>query len=208
MADHVQGSRRQSTLEASSSGRKEMGIRSWYLEVRMWNAIRWVFWLPVSPAPVPAPICTAVYNPNFSAQEVLLVTTYPIHLSWVLFSSDIGEECILGGYNPWPLNKILEMPYSFPPTLFQILSKWAVPSFRKFCICAFLCLLSQIQSWYPALVCSQTHPLFVPYCYTVKVNMSNTCTMKKHFYLFKQDLEGALSFTQAGGDSKEKTTGR
>lgn len=128
----------------------------------------------------------------------------PHSLSWVLFSSDIGEECILGGYNPWPLNKILEMPYSFPPTLFQILSKWAVPSFRKFFICAFLCLLSQIQPWYPALVCTQTHPLFALYCYTVKVNTSNTCTMKKHFYLFKQDLEGVLSFTQAGGDSKER----
>lgn len=63
----------------------------------------------------------ATHNSEFRIVTIHL-TMYLIHPAWTLLSSNTGVEGILGGYNAWSLNEVLEMPYSFPSMLFEILA--------------------------------------------------------------------------------------
>lgn len=64
----------------------------------------------------------SIWPPTTQNSETVAIhlTMYLIHPAWILLSSDMGVECILGGYNAWSLNEVLEMSYSFPSMLFQI----------------------------------------------------------------------------------------
>lgn len=127
--------------------------------------------------------CVAIYNPKVKCKGSVHVTTNPTSPSRTLLSRDRGEECILQGYNTQCLNGILEMPYSFPPTLFQILYKLII--LQKIpCMCFHL--LINLEARCPdlgELWCTliNSYVFLHQYYHSVKVITSHTYRMRNHF---------------------------
>lgn len=154
--------------------------------------------------------CVAIYNPKFSAEEMF--TSPCVLLPYPESSCPVTEEknAFQGAITHSPWMKYWRYPKASLPCCFK--SSTNEPSFRKFCICACLCLLSQIQRLNVLTrVCFCAHRRIHGFLYhhNVKVVTSNTYAVKNYFphtgfYLFKQTLEKrGLSFTQADTDSKE-----
>lgn len=134
-----------------------MGISSWYLEVSLASETQSVdFSICHSHQSQPQHPFLQVMQLKFQDQKLrghlqlkvqctgnVHFTMYPTPLFWILLSSDTGEECISAAiiHNPWM--KYWRRPIAFLPCCFE--SSTNKLSFRKFCICAFLCLLPQIQ---------------------------------------------------------------